>query len=375
VKKSDPQQFEGHAFHPDYGGNEAISGIIRVDRWRFLFESDEVTIDIALAELALRFSDEGDTRVFFEHSREPGWTIYTTDRVILRHRAFAEHNGLRRQVREVRERGVYFKAAMASLIFVAAFALIAIALTWVSGRMVAVVVARLPVEWETNFGNSILADFELEFDMVNDPELQVRMEALAAPLLEVLPDQGLEYQFHILDTEMPNAFALPGGHVLVSYGLIEIVDRPEEVAGVLAHEFAHVTHDHAFRQIVASAGPFVIFNIFLSGSGAMGTISAGSEFLMNQSFSKSYEYEADDVGWDYLVAANIDPRGLEEFLRKVRRYEQEMGGLEIDALSTHPATEDRIKRLENRWGKLKREGAFLDLNAEIRKAVAQPDRP
>ena len=84
---------------------------------------------------------------------------------------------------------------------------------------------------------------------------------------------------------------------------------------------------------------------------------------MRQSFSQEYELEADSVGWDYLVAAQIDPRGLTDMLRKLKMVEDTTpgAGLQMGAFSSHPATQKRILRLEKKWSKLKNKTLFTSL--------------
>jgi beta-barrel assembly-enhancing protease len=186
---------------------------------------------------------------------------------------------------------------------------------------------------------------------------------MAAPLIEVLPKDGTEFKLHVMDEEEPNAFALPGGHMIVTTGLLRLADRPEQIVGVLAHEVAHVTQRHAIRQQIAAAGPTLIFQVFLSSRGGLlSLLSGGSQLLIEQSFSQEYEIEADDVGWNYLVAASIDPRGLAEMLHKFKLEEErrkESPGLQ--AFSSHPATDKRIRRLEKKWRQLKNKPVLVDL--------------
>src|SRR5947208_15699095 len=103
---------------------------------------------------------------------------------------------------------------------------------------------------------------------------------------------------------------------------------------------------HGFRHIISEAGPFLIFRTFLGGSSAS-LIGAGSGMLVSQSFSQEYELEADAVGFKYLVAAHVDPRGLATMLGKLEAEERRFGeSMELQAFSIHPATQKRIQRLD-----------------------------
>jgi beta-barrel assembly-enhancing protease len=168
-----------------------------------------------------------------------------------------------------------------------------------------------------------------------------------------------------LPSEPPNAFALPGGYILVTTGMLTLAKRPEELLGVLAHELAHVTEKHGFRHQVASVGPLLVCQVFMGGqSGITDLLGGGSAFLVAQSFSQEYEKEADEVGWDYMVKAKIDPRGMIDVFRKLQAYEMKHGGESFlpKAFESHPDVAKRIARLETKWKRLPQKSGFLDLS-------------
>src|ERR1035438_3456735 len=125
------------------------------------------------------------------------------------------------------------------------------------------VVARVPAKWETELGDSLVAELKEHEVFTNDLKLKAKLDLAVAPLLRVLPKSGSDYKFYIIEESMPNAFALPGGHVMVNDSLIRMAERPEELAGVIAHEVAHVTEKHGFRKIISEAGPYLIVRVFL----------------------------------------------------------------------------------------------------------------
>ena len=134
---------------------------------------------------------------------------------------------------------------------------------------------------------------------------------------------------------------------------------------MIAHEVAHVTQKHGIRQVISSAGPFLIFRVFLGGSGAGGMLGQASELLVQSSFSQEYETEADEEGWRTLVAAKIDPRGMTETFEKLEAYERLQEDF-VDvpqAFSSHPAMEKRISRLRKKWAKLSPKDGFQDLRS------------
>jgi len=149
--------------------------------------------------------------------------------------------------------------------------------------------------------------------------------------------------------------------------LMELADRPEELCGVVAHEIAHVTQKHLFRKAISSYGPYLLIRLFIRDeNGLLGVLGESSHLLASQGFSQDYEFEADSVGWQYLVAAHIDPRGAIDILTKLKAEQAGMSGLDsgLRAFDSHPATEKRIRRLEEKWKKLKDKTSFIPLETE-----------
>jgi predicted Zn-dependent protease len=102
------------------------------------------------------------------------------------------------------------------------------------------------------------------------------------------------------------------------------------------------------------------------GGNSTGLIGDGSAILVGQSFSQEYELEADAVGFNYLVAAHINPRGLADMLRKIEDEQRRFGDrLELRAFSSHPANEKRIQRLNAKWTKLKSKTGFIDFTQPV----------
>lgn len=357
------QIFEAHAIHPSLG-NEVATGIIFMDRWTFHFQSDAASLEIPMVRLHASFGEGEDERIYFTDPTQPDWKIFTSDQSVLENRCLADNSTVRDQLgrvagrRELSRRAVITAWVLGACVAVAWLGSVAVS------AMVRSLVARIPPEMEQKLGDALVADLQIELTFVEDTNRVVQLAALAAPLTEAVSGGKTEFKFHLVEDDDPNAFALPGGHVFVNTGLLKLADRPEEVLGAIAHEVAHVTEKHGFRKAIAAAGPILIFQIFLgSGGGLGGVLADGSDLLVRQSFSQEYETEADDAGWKSLVAANVDPRGLTEMLRKLEGYEasQKHRGTMPRAFSSHPALEKRIARLEAKWKKLPRKTGFIEL--------------
>jgi beta-barrel assembly-enhancing protease len=336
-----------------------VGGLISVGRTELQFQSEAVSFNIPLVNLEVEFEKAGKG-IFFNDSCRPDVKIFTLDQAILRHAAIRSHP----HVASVLGKRELTRSLRLTLYFVAGCLLVMWLGSLAMSAMARAVAARIPMEWEQKIGAREIEKLRKGGRLLDDSNEVAQLAALAAPLIQALPAGRRDLKFYIADNPDPNAFALPGGHVVVNTGLLQMLDQPEELLGVLAHELAHQTKRHAMRRNIAAAGPLVIFGLFLhSDSGVGNILTLGSGLLVYQGFSQDYETEADDTGWNYLVAANIDPRGMIHALQKLEAKEGKRGLRRSapQALRGHPATEKRIARLENKWNKLARKTDFLEL--------------
>lgn len=166
-----------------------------------------------------------------------------------------------------------------------------------------------------------------------------------------LPD--LEFTFTVLNAPDVNAFALPGGYIYVTRGLIALADSEAQLAGVLAHEIGHVTARHAAQRYswasVAQFGGMLLRATDARGAGE--AFDLGGKIFLS-SYSRDQEFEADTLGIRYLARAGYDPTGVPRFLAKLRQHaklisERSASGQDPDQfqlLGTHPRTIDRVDR-------------------------------
>jgi len=351
------------AFHPSLG-NETATGRIVVSRWTLRFESEAGNVELPVAGLQIRLSDAVD-RLFLEHPDQPDWTIYTYDLHILDHRALAQNSEVRNQLKELQAGKAGRTALIITLIFFVCFGIAAGLVSWFSGWAVRSLVAKLPIDWEVELGDSLFEEIETGEKALSAPKPAAELDALTTWLVRTLPDTNRTFRVHILDDPSPNAFALPGGHLMVHTGLLEVVKGPEELAGVLAHEVAHVTQRHYFRKVASAMGPVVLARLLVGDNRSLlGVIGNSSGVLVGQTYSRAYENEADDLGWQYLVNANIDPRGMINALKALKAEEEKSkrNKSKLRGFSSHPPTAQRIRRLEAKWKKLKRKTGFVQFN-------------
>ena len=352
--------YRANAFHPSFGSRTA-TGTLQLSGGRLKFASEDGQGELPLEGLKLRLGGNNHEHIFFEHAAHPDWSIYTSDKTILDDPAFAASSALTRQIGTMRRRRGIPLALVAVFILLGLLLAALGALLAGKDHLIRFLASQIPVAAEIDLGNSLFEQIKREGKLVSDEQLEARLKAAVSPLLRVVQTSGYTFQFHLVDDTNVNAFAIPGGHVLVHTGLLKTAQRPEEIAGVLAHEIAHVTQKHGFRKIIESAGLYLaVQTVFGDASGLVAVIANGSSFLLQQKYSRNFEQEADDVGWQYLIDAKIDPRGLIDFFTRLKALEGRAG--EFPAfLSTHPATEERIRRLEMKWEALPQKSGFVKL--------------
>lgn len=192
--------------------------------------------------------------------------------------------------------------------------------------------------------------------VVEDPEVSLYVNQIVDRLVKTLPPQPFNFKAAVILHNALNAFAVPGGYVYVFTGLIMNLEKEEDLAGVLAHELAHVTQHHVASRLeraqFVTLGSLLlaIAGVAVGGSSggaiAVGALGAGQSAMLN--YSRIDETEADQIGLQYLVAAGYPPQGMVDGF-KVLRQKSWMSGTNVPTyLSTHPAIGDRINGLQAR---------------------------
>ena len=205
------------------------------------------------------------------------------------------------------------------------------------------VAERVPPAWEDKLGKSVADEFVKNMDECKDPALTAALGDIIAKLNAAAPEHPYEFKVYIVKNDMLNAFAAPGGHIIVFSGLIEETERAEELAGVLAHEMQHVLLKHSTKSIFQALSTSVIISLVTGDVGAAAQII---QALGSLNYSREHEVEADMEGLDLMVAAGIDPKGMVEFFNTMDEVVGDMPE-SMRYVSTHPLTKERIERLNN----------------------------
>jgi predicted Zn-dependent protease len=203
------------------------------------------------------------------------------------------------------------------------------------------------LEKEIALGRQLAAEVERQVRLVKDPVVNEFVNRVGQNIVRN-SDAQVPFTFKVIEDDSINAFALPGGFVFVNTGIILTADEEAELAGVMAHEIAHVTARHGTEnqtkgQIVNLAS---IPLIFLGGVAGFGIRQAAGFAIPMQfmKFSRGAEEEADYLGMQYLYKTGYDPGAAVTFFEKVQARETAKPGTMSSLFASHPPTEDRIKK-------------------------------
>jgi predicted Zn-dependent protease len=208
-------------------------------------------------------------------------------------------------------------------------------------------------EQEKKIGEEEAKKVQAEMGLVDDARLNAYLDALGQRLAKASPRPDVTYQFHVVDTVEPNAFALPGGYVYVSRGLLALVNSEDELAGVVGHEIGHVAARHSVQKISKQAPISAVFGIVSGVTGwipVVGDVTGGlgdlTQSLIFAPYDRSQETQADQLGQDMAAKAGWDPAGLPAFLTTLDQ-EVALTTKEVRRPSffdSHPATPDRVAK-------------------------------
>lgn len=213
----------------------------------------------------------------------------------------------------------------------------------------------LPASQEANIGASEHAKVEATYGSFINGPIADYVNRIGQKIAANTERTDVQYKFFVLDSSMVNAFALPGGYIYVSRGLIALANSEAELAGVIAHEIGHVTGRHAAARMsqgmIAGLGAAILSAA--TGSQALGQVANVGSDLYIKSYSRGQEHEADSLGVRYLARAGYDPNAMASFLRSLdaqtkldARIAGRSEGQGINYFSTHPVTAERVAQAQ-----------------------------
>jgi predicted Zn-dependent protease len=211
------------------------------------------------------------------------------------------------------------------------------------------------VEKQVAMGRSFAQQIEAQVKLVNDPVVTEYVNRIGQNLVRN-SDAQVPFTIKVIDSDVVNAMALPGGFFYVNSGLILAADEEAEVAGVMAHEIAHVAACHAAREqtraslLQMASIPFIFIG---GGIGYAGYEAAGLAGVFGiLKFSRGFEAEADYLGIEYMYRSGYDPSAFVSFFEKVQAMEKKKPGTLAKAFDTHPQSADRIAKSQDEIRKI-----------------------
>lgn len=212
---------------------------------------------------------------------------------------------------------------------------------WHSEAITGWLASRVSLETEVGIGERALAQLELEHELTQEGEAAKTVADIGGRLTQ---GSRYKYRWYVSDDKEVNAYALPGGIVVVNRGMITEAGSAEELAGVLAHEVQHIEHRHTLQQMIGSAGWAAVLAVVLGDVSAITAIMLHQ--LGNLRNSRKLESQADAEGMKALARAGIPLDGMPALFRRLQADQKKRGGEGPALLSSHPATQERIDDLE-----------------------------
>ncbi len=211
------------------------------------------------------------------------------------------------------------------------------------------------VERQVAMGRQFAQQVESQVKLVNDPVVTEYVNRIGQNLVRN-SDAQVPFTIKVIDSDVVNAMALPGGFFYVNSGLILAADEEAEMAGVMAHEIAHVAACHAAREqtraslLQMASIPFIFVG---GGIGYAGYEAAGIGGMFGiLKFSRGFEAEADYLGIEYMYRSGYDPSAFVSFFEKIQAMEKKKPGTLAKAFDTHPQNQDRIEKSQDEIRKI-----------------------
>lgn len=307
-----------------------------------------VSLRAATAQVAVRVGGFDDDQLFLSWEDSGGaWSLTPVDKTAQTALLAAAPPGLATPLRKGRlqagRQNFKWNAVLGSLVAL----LLGIGLlVWQLDRVERWLAAKVSVKTEQKLGEAAIKQLKQDGGLDQDSAAAKAVAEIGGRLTQ---GSRYQYQWFVKDEDSINAFAMPGGVVVVHRALIEAADTPEQLAGVLAHEVQHIEQRHILQHMIRSAGLALVLGLTLGDVSAIASVLLHSAGSMQH--GRALETQADSEGLNALVASGIPPQGMAEFFRKMMAEEARKNGGDPDAasydfLSSHPATAERLAAIE-----------------------------
>jgi len=202
---------------------------------------------------------------------------------------------------------------------------------------------------EQKLGKKLSEDIEKKYEVIEDLNQNSLITETGNKLAKASELRGMNYHFKILNIEGANAFSIPGGYIYVTYDLFDYIQSDDELAGILAHEIAHVIHNHALKQTRDNTKYtlLTILAVLLTGEPDVGVLGKLTTITLLNQYSREYEEEADLTATDLLIKTGYNPVGFLTFLERLYAREMFKPEVNLGIFQTHPETENRINYVKD----------------------------
>src|SRR5690349_11125189 len=222
----------------------------------------------------------------------------------------------------------------------------------VAGMALAAGCSSVSQQQEVQIGQQTAAEVNAQLPMLRDPQIDSYVNSLGRSIASRTSRADLDWKFAVVNTDVINAFALPGGFVYVNRGVLSHASNESELAGVLAHEIEHVVQRHSVKQMeqvnnanIGVALACTLTNVCNNQVTQAAIQVGGSAYFAKN--SRADEVQADEGGFNTVMRAGINPRGMLTFFDKLLAEEQQSGGSNtISWFADHPGTQDRIADIQ-----------------------------
>ena len=222
--------------------------------------------------------------------------------------------------------------------------------------------AERDLDKEQKLGKKLSENIEKKYEVIEDLNQNSLITEIGNKLSEASEMKEMKFHFRILKEDGPNAFSIPGGYIYVTYDLFDYVQSDNELAGILAHEIAHIVHNHALKQTRDNTKYtlLTILAVLLTREPDVGVLGKLTTITLLNQYSREYEEEADLTAIDLLIKTGYNPVGFLTFLERLYAREMFKPEVNLGIFQTHPDTENRINYVRN---KLIEKGIDIDRRA------------
>lgn len=339
----------------------AVTGTLAVGEESLKFQGGDLDMDLGLKDLQLDIGGSKNSPVTFMHPDLPEWRFTAYEQRILKESVFRDSGRLRRQIREGRSRQEGVGRVVTMMIFMASFVVAALFLGFGIEQSLPRIVAEIPLEFDQELGKQLKEMVESKHPVTTDHKKT--HEQLTGWLNRIVPEDARanhEYRLHLVDSPQPNSFSLPNGDIYIFTGVLHRAENSDEVAGLIAHEVAHILLRHGVEALVARKGPNMYVQHMLGNKSAIiAGVRANATQLIRRDLPMSLLEKADDLAMEMLVEANMSPFGLNNFMRRMSELEPHAKGEGLTLpLSLRAPTSSRVKSLAQKY--------YLMLDAEYK---------